>query len=77
MIVRETLALVTAGVAIGVPIALALSRYITSLLFGLSPTDAVTIALVVALMAVIALAAAIGPSRRATRIDPVRALRYE
>jgi predicted permease len=71
MITRETSGLVAAGIAVGIPIALGLSRYVETLLFGLKPNDAVTIA------GVIALVAAIAPARRASGIDPLRALRYE
>lgn len=77
MIVRETFALVAVGVAVGVPIALGLSRYVKTLLFGLEANDALTIGGVIALMAAVALAAATIPARRAAGIDPLRALRYE
>jgi putative ABC transport system permease protein len=77
MVLRETMGLVVLGIAIGLPVALALSRFIESLLFGLRPNDALTIAGVVGLMLCIALLAAAGPARRAARVDPLRALRYE
>jgi predicted permease len=77
MIVCETAGLVAAGIAVGVPTAIGLSRYVETLLFGLRPNDLATIAAVVALIAATALVAAIGPARRASGIDPLRALRYE
>jgi predicted permease len=77
MVLRETFSLVAIGIALGVPIALALSRYIESLLYNLTPTDPLTLTAVLLLMIAIALLAAIAPSRRAAGIDPLRALRYE
>jgi predicted permease len=77
MIVRETLLLVGIGLVIGVPIAIGLGGFVSSLLYGLEPTDAITIAAAVALMIAVACAAAAVPSRRAASIDPVRALRYQ
>jgi ABC-type antimicrobial peptide transport system permease subunit len=77
MILRETLILVGIGVALGVPIAVGLGGFVSSLLYGLHATDQVTIGVAVVLMIVVACAAAIAPSRRAAAIDPVRALRYQ
>jgi ABC-type antimicrobial peptide transport system permease subunit len=77
MVLRETMIVVLAGVALGVPIALAATALVESLLFGLKRNDPITVAAVVALMLGIALAAAAGPARRAARIDPLKALRYE
>jgi predicted permease len=77
MILRETLVLVVIGIAVGVPIAMGASRYIETLLYGLKPGDAMTIAAVVVLMVGVALIAAIAPARRAAGVDPLRALRYE
>jgi predicted permease len=77
MVLRETLALVLTGVAAGLALALALSRLETSMLFGLTPADPVAIGLATALMMAVALFAGWLPARRATRIDPTVALRYE
>jgi predicted permease len=77
MVLRETLVLVVIGIVVGLPLALGLSRFVESLLFGLSPNDVATLTFVVGLMLLIALVAAAGPAHRAARIDPLRALRYE
>ena len=77
MILRETLALTLIGIAAGVPCAVVTARLITHLLFNVPPYDPVTLALVsLVLVAVGALASYI-PARRAARIDPLLALRYE
>jgi predicted permease len=77
LFVRETLFLVVAGILIGLPLALTSTGVIRSLLFGLTPTDVPTL-----LISVLALAAAAGlatslPVWRATRVDPIQALRHE
>lgn len=77
MILRETLALTLIGIAVGIPCALVSARLIAHLLFDLTPYDPVTLALVsIVLVAVGALASYI-PARRATKVDPIVALRYE
>ena len=65
------------GVAIGLAAALAAGRLLSSLLFGLDPIDLVTLLLTTAALILVAGLAAYGPARRASRLDPVRALRYE
>ena len=77
MVLRESSMLVLTGVAIGVLAALALSRVVATLLFGVSSRDAAAFAGAVGIMAVVALLATILPARRAARIDPTAALRYE
>ena len=77
MVSRETLMLTLAGLAVGVPSALAASRLIGHMLFGVSASDPFTLlATALALGAVAALAAYV-PMRRATRVDPMEALRHE
>ena len=77
MVLRETLVLVIAGVALGVPAALASTHLLRSLLFGLTPTDPVTIGAMSVLMLGIAALAGYLPARRAARVDPMVALRHE
>jgi predicted permease len=77
LVLRETLGLVLIGVAAGVALALTLSRLVTSMLFGLAPSDPLAIGLAAALMVAVAFVAGWLPARRATRIDPMVALRYE
>jgi putative ABC transport system permease protein len=69
--------LILIGVAVGVAGAVALTRVLSSLLYGVTPTDAVTLVLVSCILTVIALLASYIPARRAARIDPMVALRYE
>jgi ABC-type antimicrobial peptide transport system permease subunit len=77
MVMGEVLILVGIGVTIGITGALLLTRYIKGQLFGLTPNDPLTLtAAAVMLIAVAALAGYI-PALRASRIDPIRALRYE
>jgi ABC-type antimicrobial peptide transport system permease subunit len=76
-VVSEMLLLVVGGLLVGIPIALSLSRYLQSLLFRLTPGDGWSIFFVVVLIGFMALVASAIPARRATRIDPVIALRYE
>ena len=77
MILREALALAGLGVVLGVPCALAACRLIATMLFGLSPHDGATFAGVVAILIAVSALAAYLPARRAMRVDPIVALRYE
>jgi ABC-type antimicrobial peptide transport system permease subunit len=77
MILLQGLRLAIAGLAIGLSMALALSRTTASLLYGVSATDTLTFALVPVLLLSIASAACLIPARRAASLDPLRALRYE
>jgi len=77
LILRESILLVIVGVVVGLPLIFAVTRLASSLLFGLTPTDPVSLSLSALLMLVVALVAGYLPSRRATRVDPLVALRYE
>ena len=77
MILRQSLVLVGVGLALGIPAAAASSRLVESVLFGLSATDPKVFAAATAVMVVVAMAAAYVPARRASRIDPLVALRTE
>ncbi len=77
LVMREVLILVAAGIAIGVPAALLSSRLVASMLFGLRATDAASLLAAVAVMLLIAALAGYLPARRASRVDPMVALRYE
>jgi putative ABC transport system permease protein len=77
MVAGRALALSAAGVACGMAGAFALTRLMKSLLFGVSPTDSVTFAVVAALLVLVAMAASFIPARRAAKVDPVITLRYE
>jgi ABC-type antimicrobial peptide transport system permease subunit len=77
MVLGETLALVLLGIAIGIPCALAGSRLIASMLFGLSSNDSLTIVAVSLLLLAVALFAGYLPARKASAIDPIVALRME
>ena len=76
-ILSEVLLLGLAGVAAGVPAAIAVSRFTESLLFGVRPGDAHSVAVPVAILLAAAAVAGLVPARRAARVDPVAALRHE
>lgn len=77
LVIRRCLLLVLAGVAVGLPLAIAAGRLLSSLLFGVSPADITVFAAAPALLLIVALCASYMPARTATRIDPVTALRSE
>jgi predicted permease len=77
LVMRQTVAVVTIGAGIGIALALAASRLIESVLFGIAPTDPVAIGSALAVLIAVALTAAYLPARRASGLDPTKALRYE
>lgn len=77
MVLRETLSLVVIGMAIGIPAAIAASRLMASFLFGVKTTDAITMISAVVVMLTMAFVAGYFPARRATKVDPMTALRHE
>jgi predicted permease len=77
LVVSHGLKLTLAGVAIGLGASLALTRFISSLLFGISPTDPITFAAVAISLTLVAVAACCIPARRAMSVDPMSALRHE
>ena len=77
LILREGMLLVTAGLAIGVPLSLASSHLLHSFLFGLKATDPLSLITVILLLGMVAALAAFIPARRAAKVDPMVALRYE
>lgn len=77
MVVVEVLRLAGIGIIVAIPVAILLSRYMRSQLFGVSNFDPFTLTAVVVLVTAVALAAALFPARRAAGVDPMKALRYE
>jgi ABC-type antimicrobial peptide transport system permease subunit len=76
-VMRQAFSLVIFGVFIGVPLAMLSARVFTSMLFGLTNTDPLSLGIAVALLATVGALAGMIPARRATRIDPMVALREE
>jgi len=77
LVMREVIALVGAGMALGLIAAFGLSRVVRAQLYGVTPADPIAIVTAVAVLGAVALAAGYIPAIRATRVSPVRALRYE
>ena len=77
LVLREALLLVLAGIAVGLPVIFLTARFIATLLYGLPPTDASSLSLATLLLVFVALLAGYWPARRATRIDPLVALRCD
>ncbi len=77
MVMREVLRLIGIGVVAGVPAALALTQVVKSQLFGLTGHDPQTVAIATVALTAVACAAGYIPALRASRLDPMRALRYE
>ena len=77
LVLGQGLAMAVIGIVLGIAGAFALSRLLTSLLYGVSPADPATFATVAGVIVVVALAACIVPTRRATRVDPLMAIRAE
>jgi len=77
MVLREVGFVVAAGIAIGLPTGLVLARLVRSQLYNVSPVDIPAAASAVCVVAAIAALAGIFPARRATVIEPIRALRWE
>jgi len=77
MIVRQGMTLVAVGLALGIVGAIALTRVMASLLFEVTPKDPLTFTVVAVFLALVALLACHIPARRATKVDPLVALRYE
>ncbi len=77
LILREGMLLVAVGLAVGIPLALAGSRVLQGFLFGLKSTDPLSLIAVVLLLGIVAALAGLVPARRAAKVDPMVALRYE
>jgi ABC-type antimicrobial peptide transport system permease subunit len=77
MVLREGMTLVAVGVALGVAAALMLTRLLEGMVYGVRVRDPLIFAIVNLLMVAVSLAACYVPARRATRVDPLVALRYE
>ena len=77
LVMREVLVLLALGLAVGVPAAMALGKYVAAQLYGIQPHDPVIAGSTVVLLTIVSAAAGLIPAQRASRIDPILALRYE
>ncbi len=77
LVIREVLIITAVGVALALPAAWWLSRFVESQLFGVKSTDAVTVVGAIALLITVSVVAGLIPSNRAARVNPTTALRYE
>jgi ABC-type antimicrobial peptide transport system permease subunit len=77
LIIGQGLKLTLTGIGIGAAVSLALTRFLSSLLVGVSPADPLTFTSLILLFSLVSLAACYIPARRATKVDPMVALRYE
>jgi ABC-type antimicrobial peptide transport system permease subunit len=77
LVLRDGLALTLIGCAVGLAAAVGVTRFLTFLLYGISPLDPITFVAIPVLLAGVALLACWIPARRASRVDPMVALRYE
>jgi putative ABC transport system permease protein len=77
MVLGQGARLAATGIGVGIAGALAMTRVMAALLFGVSPRDPVTLIILAIALSAVALLACYIPARRATRVDPIRALRYE
>ncbi|MGA2985759.1 MAG: FtsX-like permease family protein [Terriglobia bacterium] len=77
LILSDSLRMIAIGLTIGLPVALGMSRLVSKMLFDLSPADPLSLTIALVIVVGIALLAAYFPARRATKVDPMVALRYE
>ena len=77
LVLKKAAALIAAGAVVGIAVAVGVTRFLTTFLYGVKAGDPITLLAVAALLALVALAACYIPARRATKVDPLVALRYE